>query len=299
MPAPCRFSAGMERFFYAMRTGSGRMRRRLWKAGMVIMLAVCPVMTARTAETPAETLVIGSSNGRKQSLSAAALLARPDAQWVTVQDGSYGGTRRYRAVSLAALLGKVTDDSGVLTATASDGFSADLPLQMIRAASQDASQPQPWLAVEDPQYPWPPLPGKKASAGPFYIIWSGAGAERVSSEYWPYRITHLAIRTAPLERWPQLALSPDAPARIKQGQKAFIAFCLPCHRLNGAGDGSVGPDLGKPMNPTAYFQRPALHRYIRDPASVRDWPGRQMPGFSAKTLPDEMIEDIIDYMAGL
>ncbi|WP_072573742.1 cytochrome c [Granulibacter bethesdensis] len=263
---------------------------------MAMTLAACPVMAVSTVAPAAETLLLSPSTGQEQSLSAASLLARSDAQWVTVRDVSYGGQRRYRAVGLATLLGKAADDGGVLTATASDGFSADLPLRMIREASQDASRPQPWLAVEDPQHPWPALPGKKASAGPFYIIWSGEGAEHVPSEYWPYRILRLTIRTPTLQRWPQLELSPDASASIKQGQDAFIAFCLPCHRLNGAGDGDQGPDLGKPMNPTGYFQRSALHRYIRDPASVRDWPGRQMQGFSATTLPDTTIEAIIDYL---
>jgi hypothetical protein len=51
------------------------------------------------------------------------------------------------------------------------------------------------------------------------------------------------------------------------------------------------------MNPTEYFLSAALHRYIRDPGSVRTWPGRQMPGFSQAQLSDPDIDRIIAYLA--
>jgi hypothetical protein len=31
-----------------------------------------------------------------------------------------------------------------------------------------------WLAIELADHPWPPVPEKGASAGPFYIVWTGA-----------------------------------------------------------------------------------------------------------------------------
>ena len=40
------------------------------------------------------------------------------------------------------------------------------------------------------------------------------------------------------------------------------------------------------MNPVDYFQPAALRRYIRNPASVRDWPGRSMPAFPPDQLSD-------------
>jgi mono/diheme cytochrome c family protein len=61
----------------------------------------------------------------------------------------------------------------------------------------------------------------------------------------------------------------------------------------------IGPDLDKPMNPTVYFQRLALHRYIRNPASVRHWPGQQMPAFDSDRLSDTQIDDLIDYLSAI
>jgi len=37
--------------------------------------------------------------------------------------------------------------------------------------------------------------------------------------------------------------------------------------------------------------------YIRNPASVRDWPGRTMPAFSPDQLSDREIDLIVTYLA--
>jgi hypothetical protein len=46
------------------------------------------------------------------------------------------------------------------------------------------------LAIEPADSVWPPLPGKNASAGPFYIVWTGASAATIRSEQWPYQGEH-------------------------------------------------------------------------------------------------------------
>lgn len=51
------------------------------------------------------------------------------------------------------------------------------------------------------------------------------------------------------------------------------------------------------MNPVDYFQPAALRRYIRNPASVRDWPGRVMPAFPPDQLSDRELEQIVAYLA--
>ena len=48
----------------------------------------------------------------------------------------------------------------------------------------------------------------------------------------------------------------------------------------------MGPDLNDPMNPTHYFVESALKMLVRDPASLRKWPGSKMPGFSSSVLSD-------------
>jgi mono/diheme cytochrome c family protein len=109
-----------------------------------------------------------------------------------------------------------------------------------------------------------------------------------------------AIRSAdsPAERWPALAVDPklasDDP--IRAGQALFITQCLVCHKLNGTGSASVGPDLNSPMNPTEYFKEAALHQYIRDPASLRRWSEMRMQGFDKDALSDREIDLVIAYL---
>jgi hypothetical protein len=100
------------------------------------------------------------------------------------------------------------------------------------------------VPVEPADQPWPPLPKeKRASAGPFYIVWTGAEVGRIRSEQWPYKLAKLARQPSPLLRWPALAvdsaLPPTDPARV--GQALFFVQCLTCHKLNGAGAADVGP----------------------------------------------------------
>jgi mono/diheme cytochrome c family protein len=90
-------------------------------------------------------------------------------------------------------------------------------------------------------------------------------------------------------------LPQDAPAR--RGQAVFVAQCLPCHRMKGAGASDLGPDLGAPMSPTQYMTPEGLRVLIRNPKAVRTWPGQQMPGFDAATLPDADLEALIAYLA--
>ncbi len=73
-----------------------------------------------------------------------------------------------------------------------------------------------WLAVEDPAAPWPALPGKSASAGPFYLVWEHPERSGVSSEQWPYQVAALALTESPAHRWPQMAVD-SGPARGRTG----------------------------------------------------------------------------------
>jgi mono/diheme cytochrome c family protein len=153
-------------------------------------------------------------------------------------------------------------------------------------ANTDPAKPVALLAIEPADIPWPPLPGKTASAGPFYIVWTGASAATIRSEQWPYQVARLASQPSPAARWPALGVDPALPAThpVRAGQALFVTQCS-CHTLNGAGASTVGPDLNQPMNPTEYLTPAGLHALIRDPKSVRHWPKQQMPGFPGG--PDE------------
>jgi mono/diheme cytochrome c family protein len=53
------------------------------------------------------------------------------------------------------------------------------------------------------------------------------------------------------------------------------------------------------MNPAQYLQPQALRQLIRDPASVRDWPGRAMPAFAPEQLPDAELDELLAYLGHL
>lgn len=222
------------------------------------------------------------------------LLKHPQAQTIRITDDvSYKRDMSYRAVPLAALLTGIAADDH-LQAVALDGFAAELAAGPLL----NDSGAQAWLAVEDPQRPWPPLAEGKPSAGPFYLVWSDPQAGQISPEQWPFQVASIK-RIAPVaERFPALRpdskLTPNDP--VNQGFALFQKNCLACHRLNGAGDAQMGPDLNIPFSPTEYFGAEFLKRYIRDPQSLRHWPQAKMPGFSTTVLPDAELELLVGYL---
>ena len=240
-----------------------------------------------------------SGVGATRRFTVSELLARSDVGTLTVpNDISYGRPMTYRAVPLLKLLSELptSNQADTLESRAVDGFVAQIPLSLLRAA--DVGGAVPWIAVEPPEQPWPTLPGKAQGAGPFYLVWEHPERSGVSSEQWPYQLASLEFTESPVHRWPQLAadpsLPPDAPAR--RGQLVFVTNCLPCHRLNGGGAGEMGPDLGAPMNVTDYLTEGGLRAIVPDPRSVRAWPQLQMPGFSSDALPNSDLDELVAYL---
>ena len=257
---------------------------------LALLLALAGLAQAATLEL--------QGRGAPVLLDAAMLAQHAQARDIEVPgDIAYGRSMRYRAVPLALLLGQLGLTPGdTLEAVASDGFGAQLPGALVLRGAA-GGQGAPWLAIENSAQPWPALPGKSASAGPFYIVWPQA--QGVSSEQWPYAVVRLALRAAPEQRWPQIAvaqqLPPEHPAR--RGQAVFITQCLVCHTMNGGGAGRMGPDLNQPMNPLQYFQEDALRRLIRNPQSVRAWPAQAMPGFGPQQISPAQLDDLLAYLA--
>jgi hypothetical protein len=54
------------------------------------------------------------------------------------------------------------------------------------------------------------LPKGKASAGPFYIVWTAPELSGVSPEQWPYAVAALAAVDSPAKRWPALVVPASA-----------------------------------------------------------------------------------------
>ena len=270
----------------------GRNRVRLLRLLTVVLagLAAAPTVAA------AAVLVVTAGGATRQFTDGALLASRDAATVVVPHDPSYRAAMTYRAVPLRALLSALPPDAAdTIEARAADGFVAHLPRALIEGAAE------PWVAIEDPARPWPPLPGTTVSAGPFYLIWQAPERAGISTEQWTYALAALTAVASPAQRWPAIAIDPsvpaDAPAR--RGQAVFIANCLPCHRLDGSGEGTVGPDLLRPMPAVAYFTQAGLRALIRNPAAVRTWPGQRMPGFDAAAIPEPEIDAIIAYLGYL
>jgi mono/diheme cytochrome c family protein len=254
------------------------------------------VATLALAAEPMLTLDVG---GTAHSFTSAQLLANPATTEIDVpRDASYRQAMRYRAIPLDRLLaGADLPRDQILEAVATDGFVGMLPVDLILHAPPGAAQA--YLAVEPAGAPWPPLPAKTVSAGPFYIVWLRPEASGIRSEQWPYQVAVIRSADSPAKRWPALGVDPSLPAGapVRAGQTLFVTQCLVCHKLNGAGSADVGPDLNQPENPTQYFQVDALKRYIRDPTSLRHWPTMQMKGFDKEALSDHEIDLIVAYLA--
>jgi len=251
------------------------------------------------ASAAAEAVLKVRIGTEQRSFTTSQLLALADTRTITVTDDvAYpGAPRQYRAVPVKTLLrGLRIDDGYVVQARADDGFVAQLPTRELLDAGPERAEA--WLAIEPADAPWPALAGKSRSAGPFYLVWLRPQASGIRSEQWPYQLAELSALPAPLSRWPVLDVAADLPADApaRRGLTLFLTQCLVCHRLNGGGAAEMGPDLNLPMNPTEYFTDAALRALIRDPAAVRDWPGRQMQGFTAEQLSDGEIDDILAYL---
>jgi mono/diheme cytochrome c family protein len=273
--------------------GSARRWIRRWLS--IIALAVVALLPREASADPVLEIAI---HGETRHFARDALLARPDVASVEIaRDIAYGKPMRFRAIPLAVLLPALDASDGVIETVAIDGFAAQLPVDLV--TNTDPAKAVAWLAIEPENAPWPPLPGKTASAGPFYIVWTGAMAATIRSEQWPYQVAKLESQPSPAARWPALGVDPALPAThaVRAGQALFVTQCLPCHTLNGAGSSNVGPDMNQPMNPTEYLTHDGLHALIRDPRSVRNWPGLLMPGFAPDQMSDREIDLVIDYLA--
>jgi mono/diheme cytochrome c family protein len=270
------------------------MMHKTARAVVALAGAVCAAGTALANERVL-TIELGSQTKR---YTPAALLARADASEITVpNDVSYRRSMSYRAVPLLSLL-KIPPNApfDTLEARASDGFVSQIPLSLVREGAEAGSTA--WIAIEDPAKPWPDLPRRDVSAGPFYLVWEHPERSGIGSEQWPFALTALKGVKPPTQRWPQMAVAADIPvdAPERRGQEVYTVQCLSCHRMKGAGEGDVGPDLGEPMNPTQYLTPKGLRMLIRNPRSVRTWPNQKMPGFDTTMISDADIDALIAYL---
>jgi mono/diheme cytochrome c family protein len=230
------------------------------------------------------------------AFSQSQLLSRRDIQTISVADSVYKQRfTRFQAIPIANLFtGLSIPELAVIQCNGADGFSAIL--QKTRLFSTDPKASKAFLAIEDPKSPWPHLVGETTSAGPFYLVWANPQASAIGREEWPYKIASFVILSDPHSVFPKVYPADDAALDVQNGFKSFQRNCFACHKMNGNGAGSIGPDLNLPMNPTEYFEAKTLASLIRDPASVRTWPAMAMHGFSEAAIPDAEVSDLIAYL---
>jgi mono/diheme cytochrome c family protein len=261
---------------------------------VVLLSSFASALESAQAQDRVLSLSIGSEAHR---FTAAQLLARSDAAELTIPaDVSYGRPMKYRAVPLLSLVsGGAAFDT--IEARSADGFVSQIPLALVEKGAKSGAKA--WIAIEDPIAPWPVLPGKSASAGPFYLVWENPQRSAIGSEQWPYQLASLTAVESPAHRWPQMVVDASLPenAPARRGQAVFTTQCLPCHRMKGAGAADVGPDLGQPMNPIQYLTPKGLRNLIRNPKAVRTWPQQQMPGFDETTIRETDLDALIAYLA--
>ncbi|POP66950.1 c-type cytochrome [Pseudomonas syringae] len=232
--------------------------------------------------------------GNSQIWQTENLLNHPLSQTITIpKDVAYKRDMSYRAVPLAALLTGVAAGDHIQV-IATDGFVAELSATLLLNTQGSRA----WLAIENHSEPWPLLPIRDHSAGPFYLVWTDPQASDISPEQWPFQIASIKLRPHLSERFPALLPAPELTADdpVKQGFELFQKHCMACHTMNGAGDAQFGPDLNIPYNPTEYFQEKFLKRYIRDPQSLRKWPQAKMPEFSVSVISDNELDMLTAYL---
>jgi len=253
------------------------------------LFALCCILPLHAAD-----LTVDMGHGAR-TWTTAQLLARADAQQVTIPDDvAFHRSMQYRAVPLAALLPRLAPGDR-LQFVAGDGFAVDIPADLIL----NRGHAQAWLAVEDPQQPWPPLPGNKGHAGPFYVVWTHPASAKVSSEQWPYQVARIQRTAAMAERFPATAPQASVPADspVRHGYLVFQRTCFACHTLNGEGDAQMGPDLNIPHNPTEYLSAAMLRAFIRNPQSLHHWPQAKMTGFPTQaSLSDADLDTLLAYL---
>ena len=170
---------------------------------------------ATVSAEPAQPILVITAGAVTNQFTTAELLSRTDLASVQIPPQvDYNVSLTVQAVPLLDLLAAFPlEGFDRLEASATDGFVAQIPLALIEAGKSGGSVA--WIAVENPNHPWPKLLGKDASAGPFYLIWQYSERSRVSSEQWPYMLEKLTAVQSPELRWPQLNLT--SPIRALRG----------------------------------------------------------------------------------
>jgi mono/diheme cytochrome c family protein len=236
---------------------------------------------------------------KERTWSRSELLAHPDIKSLTIMDGSAyeHRNRTYTAIPIVSLFDAFEIPEGrTIEYETTDGFSSSIrPSRLLNTSGQGSIA---HLAVEDPAAPWSNFENRTYGPGPFYLVWERPDASDIGREEWPFKLTAFRDRLDIDERYPKLPpsaeLSRDHP--VRDGYRLFLKNCFPCHKINGEGQATFGPDLNHPMSPTEYLADGMIQKLVRDPQSVRTWTGGKMPPFDRYEISDEELDLIVGYL---
>lgn len=245
-------------------------------------------------------------NEKKYSYFSTDLLNRPDIETITITDVSAYPRKKmtFKALKFASLIQDISiNHESRIEFIARDGFTANLPPLIL--LNTDKAKSIGYLAIEDPQDPWPlyaqhmtPDEPTNETAGPFYLFWVNPELSNIGREEWPFKFNRVVVSTSLSNLYPGIvpeATGPDAD-RINAGFQVYVKNCLACHQINQVGPGTMGPDLNYPMNPLEYFKQGILEKFIRDPQSVRFNPRTVMGAFPESIISESELEQLIDYL---
>lgn len=202
----------------------------------------------------------------------------------TFNDPVYKGKVLFTVVPLNKIL-KIPKNKA-LKFKAKDGFTS------VIAGEKFLGKAKAFLAIETKK--WPQIRAGQ-TAGPYYLLWKNAASSNIGQEQWPFQIVEITV-VDNIEQQYQALRPKDLTAKGKEGFKVFAKNCFTCHKLNGYGEGEMGPDLNHPMNPTEYFRPAILTKFIRNPKSVRQWKGMMMPSFTREAISDKELKNLIRYL---
>ena len=255
-----------------------------------------PTLSAASSSEPEILIQVGSD---KRVWTRSELLTHAALRELTLQDRSAyeGQTKTYKAIPLATLFdGLQVPEGHTIEYQTTDGFSSSISPSRLLAGAAEGSVA--YLAVEDPAEPWAKFENRSYGAGPFYVVWERPEADDIGREEWPFKLTGFQARVDIDKRYPLLppseSLAPDDP--VRDGYQLFLKNCFPCHKLNGEGQATFGPDLNQPMSPTEYMAEGMIHKLVRDPQSVRTWTGGKMPAFDQHEITDSELDRIVLYL---
>ncbi len=238
-------------------------------------------------------------NGHKKTWSYSELKSHSQIQTVLLpKDPSRNGqATSYLALATADLFSmsdfKKTENRTV-EVIASDGMSVSLDLE--RLTNKDPKKSIAYLAVKPVGRPWHDFkPGEKT--GPYFLFWLNPKLSNVGVEEWPFQVTTFRVQKSIEETYPLIVpdsqLGSEHP--VQKGFRTFVKNCFVCHTFNKQGASRFGPDLNYPYSPVNYFKESYLHKYIRNPRQLRDWPDSRMPAFGPKKLSNLELQQLLEY----